>query len=184
MRVAEHNPPTEDLRALTHESPRDRRAASRPSSIAMAAALLLLAPLLAPSAQASPLMAPSALTDSLNGSLPPLALTADTTSGDVVLSWQAPAGNADGYRVYRAEDAEAVAENGMDAFVAIGETTALSFVDIVGTGSGEASSDPAFRAIYFVTALLGDGESPPSNPVSVEYPKCWDLFRFTSCFIP
>lgn len=174
MRVAEHNLPSGNRRVSTNESSRDSKADSRPSSVTLAAALLLLAPLLAPGALANP----------LDGPLPPLALTADTTSGDVVLSWQAPAGNVDGYRVYRADDAETVAEHGLDAFVAIGETTALSFVDIVATGSGTESNDPAFRGIYFVTGLLGDDESLPSNSATAQYPACWNVFTPTNCFIP
>ena len=58
VRVAEHDLTGENLRTLTKESPRDRKADPRPSSITLVAALPLLVPLLAPGALAVPSTAP------------------------------------------------------------------------------------------------------------------------------
>lgn len=113
------------------------------------------------------------------GPLPPLALTADSTDGDRMLSWEASLGEVDGYRVYRADDLQAVLDHGLDAFSVIGETTALNFVDPSGPAT---ESNEEGRALYFVTALLGDDESGPSNPVGM-YPHCWRLTEL-GCWIP
>lgn len=170
MQVAEHDA-FDGNQGTRRDQSRRSEAGLRTRRFAWTPALMMLGALLAPGAWADP----------VETLLPPLALTADATSGDVILSWYAPPSDVDGYRVYRAESGEDVAANGMGAFVAIGETTTLSFTD----ASPQAEShDRTLRAIYFVAALIGDRESPPSNLANGQYPACWDVLRPTDCFIP
>lgn len=170
MQVAEHDA-FDGNQGTRRGQSRRRDASPRTPRFAWTPALLLLAALLAPGARADPVETP----------LPPVALTADATSGELILSWYAPPSDVDGYRVYRAESGEDVAANGLGAFVAIGETTTLVFTD----ASPQAESHArALRAIYFVATLVGDRESPPSNLANGQYPACWDIFTPTECFIP
>ena len=95
------------------------------------------------------------------------------------LSWSPPPTPADVYIVYRADDRDAVIAEGLEAFHAIGQTPDLTFLD---TSSSIESEEP--RGIYYVTAIVGDEESAPSNPADAQYPHCWNVSTPEDCFIP
>lgn len=157
-----------------HKSMKRTRIPPRKSLSRLVLTLTTVA-LLVPAGQAAPLDEP----------LPPLAVTADSTGDHVVLAWEAPPGNVDGYRVYRADDATDVLQHGLDAFTPIGTTDDLIFVDLGNpTGDDNNDNEGPTGAIYYVTSLLDGEESGRSNIVTEMYPHCWKLTTPDTCFIP